>query len=222
MAQATGEDQATLLGLLTSDKGYVVLDKLVDPDVARAVRERFPEIAEERREDRQYPAGNLAANVIGTATWDADERKLVGRVGLESSQNNTLAGSAGLRVVDTAENSNAVIPGSTRFERPATQGSNLQLTLDSDLQYTVQRALIDYVGRTGAKATSSAVVLDAHTSEVLALANGSTFDPRDLAGASPQQLANPAVQARSSPARSTRSSRCPRPWSTAWPARRTC
>ncbi len=194
VAQATGEDQATLLGLLTSDKGYVVLDKLVDPDVARSIRERFPEIAEERREDRQYPAGNLAANVIGTATWDADERKLVGRVGLESSQNNALAGSAGLRVVDTAENSNAVIPGSTRFERPATQGSNLQLTLDSDLQYTVQRALIDYVGRTGARPTSSAVVLDAKTSEVLALANGSTFDPRDLAGASPQQLANPAVQ----------------------------
>jgi cell division protein FtsI (penicillin-binding protein 3) len=194
VAQATGEDQATLLGLLTSDKGYVVLDKLVDPDVARSIRERFPEIAEERREDRQYPAGNLAANVIGTATWDADERKLVGRVGLESSQNNALAGSAGLRVVDTAENSNAVIPGSTRFERPATQGSNLQLTLDSDLQYTVQRALIDYVGRTGARPTSSAVVLDAKTSEVLALANGSTFDPRNLAGASPQQLANPAVQ----------------------------
>src|SRR5438094_526296 len=81
------------LGLLTSNKGYVVLDKLVDPDVAKDLRARFPEIAEERREDRQYPAGTLAANVIGTATWDADERKLVGRVGLESSQNNTLAGS---------------------------------------------------------------------------------------------------------------------------------
>lgn len=38
VAQATGEDQATLLGLLTSDKGYVVLDKLVDPDVARSIR----------------------------------------------------------------------------------------------------------------------------------------------------------------------------------------
>jgi cell division protein FtsI (penicillin-binding protein 3) len=194
VAQATGADQATLLGLLTSDKGYVVLDKLVDPDVARSIRERFPEIAEERREDRQYPAGTMGANVIGTATWDADERKLVGRVGLESSQNNALAGSEGLRVVDTAENSNAVIPGSTRFERPATQGSNLQLTLDSDLQYTVQRALTDYVARTGARPTSSAVVLDARTSEVLALANGTTFDPRDLAGASSQQLGNPAVQ----------------------------
>jgi len=194
VAQATGQDQAALLALLTSDKGYVVLTKLVDPDIARDVRNRFPEIAEERREDRQYPAGTLAANVIGTATWDADERKLVGRVGLESSQNNTLAGSEGLRVVDTAENSNAVIPGSTRFERPATQGSNVALTLDSDLQYTVQRALADYVARTGARSTSAAVVLDAQSSEVLALANGLTFDPRNLGAATPAQLGNPAVQ----------------------------
>jgi cell division protein FtsI (penicillin-binding protein 3) len=194
VSQATGQDQATLLGLLTSDRGYVVLARLVDPDVARALRERFPEIAEERREDRQYPAGTLAANVVGAATWNADARKLTGRVGLESSQDNALAGSEGLRVVDTAEGSNAVIPGSTRFERPATQGSDMQLTLDSDLQFTVQRALGDYVARTGAKPTSSVVVLDRATSEVLAMANGQTFDPRDLPGASPDRLGNPAVQ----------------------------
>ncbi|WP_346276285.1 penicillin-binding protein 2 [Pseudonocardia sp.] len=194
VAQATGQDPATLLDLLTSDKGYVVLAKLVDPDVADALRHRFPEIAEETREDRQYPAGTAAANVVGAASWSADEGKLTGRIGLESSQDNTLAGSAGLRVVDTAEGSNAVIPGSTRFERPATQGSNVQLTLDSDLQYTVQKALSDYVAKTGAKPTSSAVVLDSRTSQVLAIANGQTFDPRDFGNATPQQLANPAVQ----------------------------
>ncbi|GAA5119451.1 peptidoglycan D,D-transpeptidase FtsI family protein [Pseudonocardia adelaidensis] len=194
IAQATGQDQAELLGLLTSDRGYVVLAKLVTPDVARALRDRFPEIAEERREDRKYPGGTLAANVIGAATWNADERKLTGRVGLESSQDNLLAGFEGLRVVDTAEDSNAVIPGSTRFERAAVQGSDLQLTIDSDLQYTVQQALADYVQRTGADATSSAVVLDAHTAEVLAMANGQTFDPRDLSAAAPAQLGNTAVQ----------------------------
>lgn len=194
VAQATGQDQGELLGLITSDRGYVVLAKLVTPDVARALRDRFPEIAEERREDRQYPGGSLAANVVGAATWNADERKLTGRVGLESSQDNLLAGFEGLRVVDTAEDSNAVIPGSTRFERAAVQGSDLQLTLDSDLQYTVQQALADYVQQTGADATSSAVVLDARTAEVLAMANGQTFDPRDLSHASPDQLGNTAVQ----------------------------
>jgi cell division protein FtsI (penicillin-binding protein 3) len=194
LAQATGQDQNELLGLLTSDRGYVVLAKLVAPDVARTLTQRYPEIAEERREDRQYPGGTLAANVIGAATWNTDERKLTGRAGLESSQDNLLAGFEGLRVVDTAEDSNAVIPGSTRFERAAVQGSDLQLTLDSDLQYTVQQALVDYVQRTGANPTSSAVVLDARTAEVLAMANGQTFDPRDLSTASPEQLGNTAVQ----------------------------
>ncbi|HYH32089.1 MAG TPA: penicillin-binding protein 2, partial [Pseudonocardia sp.] len=130
----------------------------------------------------------------GSSTWNADERKLTGRVGLESSQDNLLSGFEGLRVVDTAENSNAVIPGSTRFERPAVQGSDLQLTLDSDLQYTVQQALTDYVARTKADPTSSVVVLDARTAEVLAMANGQTFDPRDLSSATSEQLRNTAVQ----------------------------
>ncbi len=195
VAQATGQDQNALLELLTGDRGYVVLARLVDPDVARDLRERFPEIAEERREDRQYPGGMLAANVVGASTWNADERKLTGRVGLEGSQDNLLSGFEGLRVVDTAEDSNAVIPGSTRFERAAVQGSDLQLTLDSDLQFTVQQALTDYVASTKAKPSSSAVVLDAHTGEVLAMANGQTFDPRDLSTASPDQLRNTAVQA---------------------------
>jgi cell division protein FtsI (penicillin-binding protein 3) len=194
VAQATGQDRTELVNQLTSDRGYVVLARLVDPDVADSLHERFNEIAADRREDRQYPAGNAAANVVGAASWSADENKLVGRVGLESSQDNALAGSAGLRVVDTAEGSDAVIPGSTRYERPAVQGSTVQLTLDSDLQYMTQKALTDYVAQTGAKPTSSAVVLDAHTAQVLAIANGATFDPSNLGSATPQQLANPAVQ----------------------------
>ncbi|OZM76337.1 penicillin-binding protein 2 [Pseudonocardia sp. MH-G8] len=194
VGQATGQDPNALLEQLSSDRGYVVLARLVAPEIARDLGERFPEIAQERREDRQYPAGKLAANVVGSSTWNADERKLTGRVGLESSQDNLLSGFEGLRVVDTAEDSNAVIPGSTRFERAAVQGSDMQLTLDSDLQFTVQQALTDYVASTGADVTSSAVVLDARTAEVLAMANGQTFDPRDLSTATPEQLGNTAVQ----------------------------
>ncbi len=193
VALATGQDPAMLLGLLTSDRGYVVLAKLVDPEVARQLRDRFPEIAEERREDRQYPAGALAANVVGASTWDAESEKLAGRIGLESSQDNQLAGSDGERIVDTAGGSDAVIPGSMRFERPAVPGSTVQLTLDTDLQYTVQRALSDYIAKSGAKDDSSVVVLDRATSEVLALATGQTFDPKNLGAATPEQLGNAAV-----------------------------
>lgn len=192
VADATGRDFGYLRAQLLSDRGYVVLDPLVDPDVARALRERFPEIAVEERERREYPGGPLASNVVGAASWNAEERKLTGLVGLESSYDGLLAGSDGLRVVDTAEGSSAVIPGSTRFERPAIPGSDLALTLDSDLQFTVQRLLDAEIDRTGARG-GAAVVLDAASAHVLAMANGRTFDPRDLAAATPEQLGNPAV-----------------------------
>lgn len=192
VAQATGGDPNALRGLLESDRGYVVLTTSADPDVARALREQFPEIAEEKRESRQYPAGNLAANVIGAASWSADNQKLVGRVGLESSDDGVLAGTDGFQIVDTAEGSDTVIPGSTRAQEAAVPGSDVELTLDSDLQYVVQQKLQDYVAKTGARG-GSAVVLDSRTGEVRAMANGTTFDPRQLGTADPATLGNAAV-----------------------------
>jgi cell division protein FtsI (penicillin-binding protein 3) len=192
VAQATGADATALRAQLESPKGYVVLVPLVEPEVARSLRERYPEIAEEKREARHYPGGPLAANVVGVASWNSTDRKLTGLMGLESSQDNLLAGADGLRVVDTAEGSSAVIPGSTRFERPATPGSDLQLTVDSDVQYTVQRQLGEYAAAKGARG-GSAVVLDVRTGEVLALANARTFDPRDVTGADESMLGNAAV-----------------------------
>jgi cell division protein FtsI (penicillin-binding protein 3) len=192
MSQLTGLDPYQLFAALNTDKHYVVLAPLVEPAVARAVRDRFPEIAEEARESRQYPGGQLAANVIGAASWDVDQHRLKGIVGLEASRESTLGGIPGFRVVDTAEGGDTVIPGSERAERAPEPGSDLQLTLDSDLQYTVQQQLSDYVTAHGAKG-GSAVVLDAQTSEVRALANSTTFDPRDIASATQQTLGNPAV-----------------------------
>lgn len=192
VAQATGGDANAIQEQLNADRGYVVLTTSADPDVARALEERFPEIAEEKRESRQYPSGTLAANVIGAATWSADNQKLVGRVGLESADDDVLAGTDGFQVVDTAEGSDTVIPGSTRAQQAAVPGSDVELTLDSDLQYVVQQKLQDYVARTGAKG-GSAVVLDSATGQVRAMANGTTFDPRQLATSDPSTLGNAAV-----------------------------
>ena len=173
-----------------------MLAKLVDPDVAKALQDQFPEIALERREARQYPAGTLAANVVGAAPGTPPTSgKLTGRVGLESSQDNLLAGSDGCARSTRPRAAAPIIPGSVRYERPAVPGSTLQLTLDSDLQYTVQRELTAYVAKTGAKDNSSAVVLDAaHRQGAARWPTGTTFDPSNP-GASPcqTQLGNAAV-----------------------------
>jgi cell division protein FtsI (penicillin-binding protein 3) len=192
VAQLTGADPNQLWAELNTDEHYVVLVPLVEPSAARTVIEKYPEIGQEDRESRQYPGGPLAANVIGAAAWNMDQHKLHGVVGLEAADEDLLAGTDGYRVVDTAEGGDTVIPGSQRAEKPAVTGSSLQLTLDSDLQYAVQRQLAAYVAEHGAK-DGSAVVLDAKTGEVRALATSNTFDPRDLSAAGADQLGDPAV-----------------------------
>ena len=183
-----------ILSQLRSDRTTVLLAPLVQPAQARTIQQEFPEVSAEHREIRQYPGGELAANVLGVANWRADERKVRGLVGLENYADTLLAGQDGRRVVDTAEGSDAIIPGSERGVRPPVPGSGLELTLDSDLQFTLQQMLGDFAGKYRAKG-ASAVVLDAHTGEVYAMANEITFDPNNLAAATPELLANPAVSA---------------------------
>jgi cell division protein FtsI (penicillin-binding protein 3) len=183
-----------ILAQLRSDRTTVLLAPLVTPAQARAIQQDFPEISAEYREIRQYPGGELAANVLGVANWRADERKVRGLAGLENYDDALLAGRDGRRVVDTAEGSDAIIPGSERAERLPVTGSDLELTLDSDLQFTVAQMLRDYARKYHAKG-ASAVVLDAHTAQVYAMANNVAFDPNNLAAATPEQLGNPAVSA---------------------------
>ncbi|MBV8539908.1 MAG: penicillin-binding protein 2 [Pseudonocardiales bacterium] len=196
VAQVLGPtvSEQELLSRLRSDRTTVLLAPLVTPAQARAVQRDFPEISAEHREIRQYPGGELAANVLGVANWRADERKVRGLVGLENYADTLLAGRDGRRVVDTAEGSETVIPGSERAERSPVPGSGLELTLDSDLQFTVEQMLRDYARKYHAKG-AGAVVLDARTAEVYAMADDVTFDPNDLAAATPESLGNPAVSA---------------------------
>lgn len=181
-----------VLGKLLSAETVVRLAEVVQPSQARAIQQDFPEISDEYREVRQYPGGELAANLLGVANWRSDEQKIRGLVGLEAFADTLLAGVDGRRVVDTAEGEDTVIPGSERAVRPPVPGTDLELTLDADLQYVVQQLTEDYAKKHGAD-TASAVVLDARTGEVHAMANGKTFDPNNLAQADPDNLGNPAV-----------------------------
>ncbi|HEY0636685.1 MAG TPA: penicillin-binding protein 2 [Pseudonocardiaceae bacterium] len=185
-------DEADLLARLRGDRVFTYLVDDVDPAQAREITKAFPEIATEDREVRRYPGRDLAANIVGVARWRADERKLRGLSGLETSRDNLLAGTDGRRVVDTAAGSDAVIPGSERGVVPAVPGAGLELTLDADLQYTLQQMLAAEVARAGAKG-GSAVVLDAETAEVYAMANDRTFDPSERSTFEPDAMGNPAV-----------------------------
>ncbi len=186
-----------LLGKLRANKDFVYLVHDVEPAVARAIQEEFPSIISEYRAEREYPGKSTAANIIGLANWrmddrDVDKHDLHGLGGLELLRDNELAGKPGRLVAATEQgNDSVVIPGTERDVRPAVDGMDIELTIDADLQYFLQQALADYVARSHAEG-GSAVVMDARSGEVYALANDKTFDPSqpvtDLAS-----MANPAV-----------------------------
>jgi cell division protein FtsI (penicillin-binding protein 3) len=188
-------DEQQVLTQLRSNASFVYLDKSVDPTVAAQITSDFPEIGAEVRSEREYPDGSVAANVVGMADWRSDRTVpgVHGVVGLEYSMDGQLAGQPGREAMNTEQGDDSVvIPNSQRVLKQAVPGEDVQLTIDSDLQYVVQQKLAQYVAKTGAK-MGSAVVLDAHTGEVYALANDSTFDPNDPNSLTSTNVGDPAV-----------------------------
>lgn len=181
-----------VLDALRQDTPFCYFGQLIDPAAAAQITQHFPEIGAEYRATRDYPADDVAANIIGSANWRADEQKVSGLMGLEYSMDPVLAGRNGQKIADTASGSNVVIPGTERQLEAAVPGTGVALTIDSDLQYTVQQMLARYVQQAGAK-DGSAVVLDAKTGEVYALANDKTFDPNNPATWTDANLGDAAV-----------------------------
>ena len=173
-----------LLDLFHKQASFTYLEHNVEPSAAADIVKKFPWIEPENRALREYPGDNLAANIVGVAKWrtedkDVSKHNLRGLVGLEQSRDNDLAGTPGRMLVNTKNGSdNVVIPGTERDLQAAVPGSDLELTIDSDLQYELQRQLTDYVQQSHAKG-GQAVVVDSKTGEVYALANDKTFDPND-------------------------------------------
>ncbi|AQA04851.1 cell division protein FtsI [Mycobacterium sp. MS1601] len=180
-------DMATVLRKLRSNDTFVYLARAVDPAVATAIMAKFPEVGSERQDLRQYPGGSLAANLVGGIDWDGH-----GLLGLEDAMDSVLAGTDGSVTYDRGSDG-VVIPGSYRNRHEAVDGSTVQLTIDDDIQFYVQQQVQLAKDASGAK-NVSAVVLDAKTSEVLAMANDNTFDPsQDIGRQENRQLGNPAV-----------------------------
>ncbi|WP_067518737.1 peptidoglycan D,D-transpeptidase FtsI family protein [Nocardia uniformis] len=165
-----GAPEEEILAKLRSDDPFVYLVRNVDPRVASEIALKYPEVGVERQDLREYPGGSLAANVIGVTGWDGH-----GQIGLETALDSTLAGTDGSHTYDRGSDG-AVIPGSWRDNQPAVNGNAVELTLDQDLQYYVQQQVQQAKELSGAQG-ASAVVLDAHTGQVLAMANDSTFNP---------------------------------------------
>lgn len=167
-------DREEIEARLTSGGGFTYLVRNIDVTQANTITRKYPMIGSERVDIREYPGGALAANVVG-ATSKSDEGKLIGLQGIEAVLNDDLDGEDGRQTFDKAQD-NTMIPGTLRNVTTPRDGDTVRLTLDADLQWHVQKAVQSAKDSSGA-GHASAVVLDAHTGEVRAMANDNTFNP---------------------------------------------
>ncbi len=135
---------------------------------------------------RVYPGGDLAAGVLG---WVGADGK--GGGGLERKLDKTLAGEDGK--IRYAQSGGRQVPTAGSTETPAVPGSDVELTIDRDIQWAAQHAISEQVEKSKADG-GYVIVQDTQTGEILAMANAPSFDPGDLAHADPDALGNAALQ----------------------------
>lgn len=166
-----GADSEQLLEQLRSDKDFVYLKRQVDPHVAEQIRQLdLPGVFFEPETTRSYPAGSVAAHVVGFVDIDGN-----GLEGLEKYYDEALRGTPGRQIFEKSL-TGTPIPQGRREEVPAVPGADLVTTVDIPLQYSTQDACVDALERTGAKGCW-AVVVEAETGSVLAMAGAPAFDP---------------------------------------------
>ena len=181
-----GIPQADIVASLTIDARFSYVAKRITPDVWKQVAELgIPGVFSEPTTNRAYPNGSLAASIVGYVGGEG-----TGLGGLEYGLNDQLTGVDGKLTVERVNGRE--IPASERQSIDPTNGLSVQLTIDADLQATLERALKDQVTATGAEGGVS-VILEPGTGNILALATYPTFDPNAPFATSDNDKRNSAV-----------------------------
>ena len=152
------------------DKSFVWLKRQVDEGVARQIAALEMKGVYQRKEyKRQYPEGEVAAHLIGFTNIEDQ-----GQEGVELAFNSTLAGKPGSRRV-IKDRLGSVVEA-VGAQVPPVEGRDVQLSIDSKIQFYAYQRLKQAVQENQAQA-GSVVVLDAQTGELLALANYPSYNP---------------------------------------------
>ncbi|HJB32314.1 penicillin-binding transpeptidase domain-containing protein [uncultured Oscillibacter sp.] len=200
------EEETILKHLEDTSNRYWVAKKKVDSDVADEVR-RFinGEIDEEGNQlttvdangntvlistggrpkrlqgitllpdtKRLYPFGSLAGNVLGFVNANN-----VGAYGLEAAYDSVLNGSTGLTITPINVNGTPLLFSGSEQMFDAEDGSSLVLTLDTNVQYALEKGLKGMLDKYDAANGGTGIVMDVNTGAILAMASYPNYDPGD-------------------------------------------
>lgn len=170
LAQALGMSLSDICNRIDDDKNFVYLKRQVSVDVGNKIAAlNIPGIHQLPENRRYYPDGVVMGHVVGFTNIED-----LGQEGIELTFNNQLSGTPGSRRVirdrlgHVIEDLQAVVP--------PLDGRDLRLSIDTRLQFVAYKSLQDALEEHNAHA-GTALVLDAHNGEILALVNLPTFDP---------------------------------------------
>ncbi|MCW5630501.1 MAG: penicillin-binding protein 2 [Rhodoferax sp.] len=168
------------------DKTFVWLKRQVDESVGKQIAAlELKGIYQRKEYRREYPEGPAAAHVVGFTNIEDK-----GQEGIELAFDEQLAGRAGSRRV-IKDRLGRVVEG-VGEQVPPIDGQDIQLSIDSKIQFFAYQKLRDAVTTHKARG-GSVVVIDTVTGEVLAMANYPSFAPDDRRNLTGEQLRNRAL-----------------------------
>ena len=169
-----------------SNREFMYLRRQMTPDAAQRILDlRTPGVYPQREYKRYYPAGEVAAQILGVTNVDD-----VGQEGLELAYQPYLAGHPGQRRV--LKDRRGRLVRELGVIREAQPGGELTLAIDQRIQYMAYRELRAAVAEHQADG-GVLVMMDARTGEVLAMANLPSYNPNNRAGLDPRGLRNQAL-----------------------------
>ena len=188
LAAALGIPLESLTTRLARYKGkqFMYLQRhRVPADARKVLEKRVRGVYGEREYRRFYPAGEVAAHLVGFTNVD-DE----GIGGLELAYNDWLTGSSGKKKI--IKDLHGDVVRDIGVLKEANPGKDLTLSIDLRLQHLQHRELQKAVALNGA-ASGSIVTLDARTGEVLAMVNYPVYNPNNRKGMKPSHMRNRAM-----------------------------
>jgi len=180
LAGILGIDRNEILLHMTNEESwYEIIAKKVEPEVADEVSEfassnGLTSVHLETSFKRYYPYGSLASHVIGFVGGEGK-----GQGGVEYEYNSILSGASGRTVrAQTAQGKEILF---TNYEDSySTQnGYNAVLTLDSTIQYYVEKRLQEAVDKYSIRNGAGTIVMNVKTGGILAMASLGNFDLND-------------------------------------------
>ncbi len=191
LAPIVGVSPADIKERLAAGARFVWIKRTLEPEAAKAVEVLIKEreltglgFIEESK--RYYPNDKLAAQVLGFVGTDD-----VGLEGLEMSLDKVIKGEKRKQVINTDSYGIPIFQSIFSF-LPEKKGRSVYLTIDSNIQYVVERALDAAMATTGAKA-GTVIIMQPKTGEILAMASRPTYNPNQFYRYGPAELKNRAV-----------------------------